>query len=104
MKPTYEELQAQVEVLRRDNLSLLEYAADAERWFNLHDPNGYISPKRESAKACLAQVKADAGRAGWVMCAETMNDACTNMDDVWSERQITEAANEYAERIRKEGA
>ena len=48
------------------NAELIAYAADAERWFNKHDPNGYISPKREIVKQHLRDRDAEKGRAGFV--------------------------------------
>lgn len=53
-------LAATVEALRKDKSGLLAYVNDAERWFNRHDPNGYVSPKREAAQQHLRDVRAEA--------------------------------------------
>lgn len=44
----------QVIALKAERDALLVYAIDAEKWFNKHDPHGYVSPKRADAQAALA--------------------------------------------------
>lgn len=58
-------LSEQIEALRRDKAELLAYALDAEKWFNKHDPSGYVSPKREDVQHHLRNVKAQA--VEWAM-------------------------------------
>ena len=110
MKPTYEELQAQVEALRiefQDAIKTLQVIAscggdstdaeivdvaldEARRWVSRYDD----SVLKATPAACLAQVKAEAGRAGFVAC---LNFVCNNPES-WAD-----AANEYAERIKQGG-
>ncbi len=56
----YDELKAERDALAAQNKELLCYVADAEAWFNKHDPNGYVSPKRNQAQQHLAKIRAEA--------------------------------------------
>jgi hypothetical protein len=53
----------------------------------------------ETPAVCLAQVKADAGRAGWLACwSWVSSDTDLNLE----QKTFEDFANEYAERIRQE--
>ena len=80
--------------LEREKAELLVYVHDAEKWFNNHDPHGYVSPKREAAKKHLNQIKAE------TLIAEAM---------LWPEDKYTECSHvresilESAKHIQQEG-
>ncbi len=106
MQPEHDGLAAQVEVLRnhlgnarqtvgflshhlRGKLSdtaLIELAGRADYWAGV---------LKDSPATCLAQVKADAGRAGFIEAAQIYSDWVTEGDYLPS-------ADKYAERIRQE--
>ena len=92
MKPTYEELQAQVEILK----GVMQSMADA----HLEDgeteaAEQFLIHIRATPAACLAQVKAEAGRSGFVAgYGAGLDCRFTNIG--------VELADEYAERIRQE--
>lgn len=46
--------------------ALAAYALDAERWFNKHDPQGYVSPKRAEVQAVLAAHDAEVAKAAFI--------------------------------------
>jgi hypothetical protein len=101
-KPTYEELAAQVEVLKyhinrviqasacntgnEPSLSCFHRALD-----EAHDAF------RATPAACLAQVKADAGRAGFIEGA-----VCARHPIKPNAVEIKQSADQYAERILKD--
>jgi hypothetical protein len=111
MKPTYEELQAQVEMLRREfqdarktlqviascggdstDAEIVDVALDeARRWVSRYDD----SVLKATPASCLAQVKAEAGRAGFI-------EASKYNFTVVGQYFIDGHADEYAERIRQE--
>jgi hypothetical protein len=61
-----DQLKAERDALSAQNKELLCYVVDAEAWFNKHDPNGYVSPKRKQAQQHLAEICAEAGRKGFL--------------------------------------
>jgi len=113
MKPTYEELQAQFEVLRREfqdarktlqviascggdstDAEIVDVVLDeARRWVSRYDD----SVLKATPAACLAQVKADAGRAGY----QAGCSAATEIRNMTATEAYSRAF-EYAERIRQE--
>jgi len=102
MKPTYEELQAQVEnlwyVAKELSGMIGEYRGCQENSLRqaMFDFNERLRPRiRATPAACLAQVKADAGRAGFIACGQWVDGE----DD--GRHTIAEAADQYAERIRQ---
>ena len=78
------------------NAELVAYAADAERWFNKHDPNGYVSPKRELVKQHLRDRDAEVGRAGFV---KGYSKGWNDYDDTYGFRR-EELADAHAEKVR----
>ncbi len=105
MKPTYEELAAQVEALRRSILKAynhqLNVGYDNRRGvsevFSLLGDAFLLA--QATPAACLAQVRADAGRAGFIAGAETLE----TIQILASDESILELADDYAERIRQSG-
>jgi predicted ATP-grasp superfamily ATP-dependent carboligase len=102
-----EELMAQVDrmqkriaELEREKAELLVYVHDAEKWFNNHDPHGYVSPKREAAKKHLNQIKAESYKAGFIAGADSYFDR--HYDKSVSD-EVLLSADKYANRIRKGG-
>jgi hypothetical protein len=102
MKPTYEELAAQVEVLRQKGRLLVEQAERALDFDigNYHALKGsaYALDNALDATpaACLAHVKADAGRAGFVEGA-----VCARHPIKPNAVEIKQSADQYAEHIRR---
>ncbi len=99
LKAERDALRNERDALLIDKKNLLTYVADAEKWFNMHDPNGYVSPKRDTAQQCLREIQAEAGRAGWLACAEFYG----LKDTYASKKGIERAANEYAATVRQGG-
>lgn len=98
-KPTYDELQAQVEVLQ----SWLRQAAElvnldggtAIDWL-IDNHQAMLSATKEIPSACLAQVRAEAGRAGFVAGYEAGHTyRFANIGD--------DLADEYADQVRQGG-
>jgi hypothetical protein len=111
-KPSYTELAAQVEVLRkvyRNLCGAINDADDTETGSDEHDEaigkifsvmrDGYLAANQSPA-ACLAQVRADAGRAGFIAGAHALE----TIQILASDESIFELADDYAERIRQGGA
>jgi hypothetical protein len=112
-KPTYEELQAQVEVLRQalepftaTGLSALSAEGNytvahhrIKEWLGFTKFKRLIEACNQTPAACLAQVRAEAGRAGYQLGAEQW---CFNQNEM--QIDIERAANQHAERIRQGGA
>ena len=107
MKPTYEELQAQVELLAAFRDEVVGVMNDSQGVAGWH-LNGAIAawdelfpavPNVESPAASLAQVKADAGRAGLVAGYEI------GYTQGWHgfSGDASEESDQYAERIRQGG-
>jgi len=99
-KPTYEELAAQVEVLK--NMLIHGYKLDLQiRGVDeLNIPAFLLNFEKElpTPAACLAQVRVEAGRAGYVA-------ACLSWMGLKSEEgMVFSDADRYAERIRQGGA
>jgi hypothetical protein len=87
-------LAAQVEVLK----GVMQSMADA----HLEDDEveaaeQFLIHIRATPASCLAQVKADAGRAGWLACCDWIDS-----DKIKQTCSDEQAANQYAERIRQE--
>ncbi len=93
--------QAERDALVAQNKELLCYAADAERWFNKHDPNGYVSPKREKAQQHLAEIRAKDARAGFVAGYHKMHFDFVGTLAPSGSAEF--AADQYANRIRQGG-
>lgn len=91
-----EALAATVGALKKDKSDLLAYVNDAERWFNRHDPNSYVSPKREAAQQHLRDARAEAGRAGFI--AGAFWESNQVVDGI--EQDCESEASKYAERVK----
>jgi hypothetical protein len=95
-KPTYEELAAQVEVLRTQITKAREYLSHVD----VNSAGVMLDVALESTPAaCLAQVRADAGRAGYAECALDFGLCSTDEQRV----NIVKQADAYAESIRQGG-
>ena len=93
MKPTYEELAAQVDVLQN---AILE----SNRYLVSKMPADFQWPAfLNSPTACLAQVRAEAGRAGFIAGYELCNG-----DNKFISHNYNGFAEKYAETIRQGGA
>jgi len=106
-KPTYEELAAQVEVLRTQLDVALNCITCADETGYVQDV-GFVDLEQvalditETLKAtptaCLAQVKADAGRAGYFRGHLDAGGS----DSDWNKKHSEYHADQYAESIRQE--
>lgn len=112
---TYEDLAAQVEVLRgalepfavtglpscveREDYSVMQERV--KDWFGVTQFKKAIEAYNQTPIACLAQVRAEAGRAGFI---EGSNQTHLFLTGDISELPLLNArADQYAERIRQEG-
>jgi hypothetical protein len=91
MKPTYEELQAQIEVLREKLTDIQETTSDKAYVYQLQAKQAL----RLTPAACLVQVKAEAGRAAYLSC---LNNSFGEVNLEYHKK----IADQYAERIRQE--
>lgn len=48
----------------------------------------------------LRELRAEAGRAGFIAGARIVSDSCTNAEDEWYDSQIISASDQYADQIR----
>jgi hypothetical protein len=107
MKPTYEELQAQVEVLkdwrrlalqfdgqRMQAISLLKQIAANN--FSHEEVKSFLAAAPVSGNAHLSEIKADAGRAGFVAGA-------MEWGGIGFAATVEANADEYAEKIKQGG-
>ncbi len=106
------ELAAQVEVLRGalepfastglpSCVSREDYSVMHERvkdWFGATQFKKAIEVYNQTPAACLAQVKAEAGRTGWLAC---WNWISSDTDLNIEQKTFEDFANEYAERVRQ---
>lgn len=84
-----------INALQAERDALLVYAFDAEKWFNKHDPQGYVSPKRAEAQSVLAAHDAELAKKA-VMSALRMYG-----DTDLSNKEIIALAENYAASLSK---
>lgn len=98
MKPTYEELEAQVHMLRRE---IMEYEECDTSSQSLKAQKSMFAAARLTPKACLSEVKAKAGWSGFISGANWLwlNAVYLKLDV--SEDDKVNAAKEYFEKIKK---
>lgn len=102
-----EKLEAERDALAAQNKELLCYIADAEAWFNKHDPNGYVSPKRKQAQQHLAEIRAEAVERFADELAKRVEvpDASPTRAEYYKAaiRHVLIFANKHAAKVRKGG-
>ncbi len=101
MKPTYEELQAQVEVLQDAAIKIcLRLDADGVSTYGIADDVESLQEVVNKTPAtCLAQVKAEAGRAGFIAGYHKMH--IEFVGSIAPAGSAEHAADQYAERIKQ---
>lgn len=114
MKPSYEELAAQVEVLRIDGEAIegcLAWLSEHEQTIDvgvghIQSTAGFLTKylktmQSATSAACLAQVRAESEQSGFV-AGWKRRSALGPLRKMWSEDEILEIAKEHANRIRQE--